>query len=95
MSTWKRGVVLHDGYRTRPVKVKVEKQHGSGAWLQVIMKEGRKRQIRETAALVGLSVEKLVRIRIASLKLGKLQVGNWRNLDAEEVIALRRNRKIA
>jgi 23S rRNA pseudouridine2605 synthase len=95
LATWKRGVVLHDGYRTRPVKIKVEKQHGSGAWLQVIMKEGRKRQIRETAALVGLSVEKLVRIRIASLKLGKLQVGQWRNLSEEEVIALRRNRKIA
>ena len=95
LATWKRGVVLHDGYRTRPVTIKVEKPHGSGAWLQVIMKEGRKRQIRETAALVGLSVVKLVRVRIASLKLGKLQVGQWRDLDSEEIIALRRNRKIA
>lgn len=95
LETWKRGVVLSDGYRTRPVKVRIERSHGDGAWLQVIMKEGRKRQIRNTAALVGLSVAKLIRVRIANLKLGKLQVGEWRHLEPHEIQALKRNRKIA
>ena len=52
LKTWQRGVVLEDGYRTNPVKVWVEKFHGDGAWLRVVMTEGRKRQIRETAAPV-------------------------------------------
>ena len=95
METWKRGVVLSDGYHTRPVKVQVERSHGDGAWLQVIMKEGRKRQIRNTAALVGLSVIKLIRVRIANLKLGKLQVGEWRYLEDREVQALKRSGKTA
>lgn len=95
LETWKRGLVLSDGYRTRPVKVQVERSHGDGAWLRVVMKEGRKRQIRNTAALVGLSVIKLIRVRIANLKLGKLQVGEWRYLEEHEVQALKRSGKTA
>lgn len=95
LDTWRRGIVLSDGYRTRPVKVEIEQPHGDGAWLRVIMKEGRKRQIRETAAQVGLSVAKLVRVRISNLKLGKMQVGEWRNLEPTEIEALKRSRKIA
>ena len=50
LAIWRRGVVLEDGYRTRPAQVFVDSIAGKGAWLRIILKEGRKRQIREVGA---------------------------------------------
>lgn len=91
LDTWARGVVLEDGYRTKPVKIRVEKLHGKGAWLRVIMKEGRKRQIRQTANLVGLNVVKLIRIRIGPLNLAGLKPGHFRELKDIEIANLKRS----
>ena len=85
LAIWRRGVVLEDGYRTQPVSVSVEKMHGKGAWLKVVMKEGRKRQIRETAAQLSLPIVKLIRVRIGSLKVGGLRPGQFRDLTPAEV----------
>lgn len=85
LQAWRSGVVLSDGYQTKPTKVRVERLQGKGAWLRVTMSEGRKRQIRETAAQLGLPVVKLVRVRIASVKLGRLRPRQWRKLEAAEV----------
>ncbi|MFC1936905.1 pseudouridine synthase, partial [Chloroflexota bacterium] len=93
LKTWQRGVVLEDGYRTAPAHVRIEKPHGKGAWLRIIMKEGRKRQIREIASTLGLPVVKLVRIRISSLWLGRLKPGEWRHLESEEIRSLKAVRK--
>ncbi len=89
LETWRRGVVLEDGYRTAPAQVRVESQQGKGAWLRVTLQEGRKRQIRETAARLGLPVVRLVRIRIGTLELGSLKPREWRNLRPDEVRRLR------
>jgi 23S rRNA pseudouridine2605 synthase len=89
LDTWRRGVVLPDGAKTQPAEVRVERPYGKGAWLRVIMKEGKKRQIRETATLLGLPVAKLIRIRIASLKVGAMRSGDWRPLTADEVAELK------
>lgn len=88
LQAWRHGVVLPDGYQTRPAQVRFERAQGKGAWLRVIMSEGRKRQIRETASQLGLPVVKLVRLRIGSLKLGRLRPGQWRYLEASEVAEL-------
>jgi len=85
LSTWRRGVVLSDGYKTQAVEVFVEASAGKGAWLRVTMREGRKRQIRETAAQLGLPVVRIVRVSIGSLKLGNLKTGQWRYLTQQEV----------
>lgn len=90
LKTWERGVVLEDGYRTQPVEIRIEKLHGKGAWLRVNMTEGRKRQIRETAAQLGLPVVKLIRIGISTLKLGSLKSGQFRELSKEEIAALKK-----
>ena len=74
LSIWRKGVVLDDGYRTAPAKVHIERLKGKGAWLRVIMTEGRKRQIREIAKQIGLPVVKLIRIRIGNLYLGNLKI---------------------
>jgi 23S rRNA pseudouridine2605 synthase len=57
--------------------------------LQVIMREGRKRQIREVGTRLGLPVVKIIRIRIGTLKLGNLKPREWRHLTSQEVAGLR------
>lgn len=89
LATWRRGVVLEDGHRTAPAEVQVESLAGKGTWLRVILREGRKRQIREIGSLIGLPVVKIVRVRIGSLQLGNLKPREWRHLTAEEVTRLK------
>jgi 23S rRNA pseudouridine2605 synthase len=89
LDTWRRGVVLEDGYRTQPSEVRIESSAGKGAWLRVVMREGRKRQIRETGFQIGLPVVKIIRVRIGSLRLGILKPREWRQLSQDEVAALK------
>jgi 23S rRNA pseudouridine2605 synthase len=89
LAAWRTGVVLEDGYRTQPVKVSVAGTYGKGSWLKVILKEGRKRQIREMGKLTGLPVARIRRVRIGDLWLGKLKPGQWRHLTEAEVAALK------
>lgn len=89
LAAFRHGVILEDGYRTAPAVVQIESLHGKGAWLKVILKEGRKRQIRETCAQVGLPVVRIVRIRIGSLHLGSLKPKEWRHLTPAEVRLLK------
>jgi 23S rRNA pseudouridine2605 synthase len=89
LEKWRRGVVLSDGYRTKPVKVWLNKFFGKGAWLNIIMSEGRKRQIRETGNIIGLPVVKIIRVRIGSLRLGNLKPREWRRLTQQEVETLK------
>jgi 23S rRNA pseudouridine2605 synthase len=89
LAVWRKGVVLEDGERTAPAEVRIERLSGKGAWLRVILREGRKRQIRETAARLSLPVVRIVRIRIGTLQLGGLKPREWRYLTADEVVALK------
>lgn len=89
LEAWKRGVVLEDGYKTAPADVRFESAQGKGAWVRVIMGEGRKRQIRETCKQLGLPVVRIVRVRIGSLKLGNLKPRQWRYLTRQEVDELK------
>jgi 23S rRNA pseudouridine2605 synthase len=82
---WRRGVVLEDGYRTLPAEVNIERHTSKGTWLRIVLREGKKRQIREAGALIGLPVKKIIRIRIGSLNLGSLQPGQWRYLRQSEI----------
>lgn len=86
---WRRGVVLADGHRTQPAKVEYLQNEGKNAWLRVTLREGRKRQIREVGARLGLAVLRIVRVRIGALKLGSLKPREWRYLTPDEIAALR------
>jgi 23S rRNA pseudouridine2605 synthase len=90
LATWRRGVVLEDGYRTQPAEVYVESKLGKGTWLRVMLKEGRKRQIREMGALTGLPVVRIIRVRIGALRLGNLKPKEWRYLTPEEIAELKK-----
>lgn len=89
LEAWRRGVVLEDGYKTAPVDVRFEEAQGKGAWVRVIMREGRKRQIRETCKQLGLPVVRIVRVRIGTLRLGNLRPRQWRYLTTVEVNGLK------
>lgn len=86
---WRRGVVLEDGYRTLPAEVDLLSKVNKGAWLRIVLHEGKKRQIRKTGARIGLPVSKIRRVRIGTLKLGSLKPGEWRYLTEREVKLLK------
>jgi 23S rRNA pseudouridine2605 synthase len=85
LAIWRRGVVLEDGYKTAPAQVIQEREVGKSVWLRVILREGRKRQIREVGARIGLPVSRIIRVRIGTLLLGALKPGEWRPLTPSEV----------
>ncbi len=89
IAAWRRGIVLPDGEKTAPADVVVEGRAGKGSWLRVIMGEGKKRQIRETGATLGLPVVRIIRTRIATLHLGSLKPGEWRPLSQVEIEELK------
>lgn len=89
LETWRRGVVLEDGDKTAPADVKFLSTAGKGAWIRVVMGEGKKRQIREIGRLLGLPVVKIIRLRIGTLRLGHLKPREWRHLTADEVSELK------
>ncbi len=89
LTRWRRGVFL-DGRRTAPATVTVLQQEKKGTWLRVVMREGRKRQIRRIAAMLGHPVQRLVRVRIGAISLGRLKPGEWRHLTEQEVNLLKK-----
>ncbi len=90
LTAWRRGIVLPDGHRTAPAVVEYLAPSGKGAWLRIVLREGRKRQIRECGAIIGLPVVRIVRVRIGSLSLGNLKPRHWRHLTQTEIKELRK-----
>jgi 23S rRNA pseudouridine2605 synthase len=60
----------------------------SSHWLEIVLDEGRNRQIRRLLAVEGLEVKRLIRVAVGALALGDLPKGAWRHLTSEEVRAL-------
>ena len=85
----KNGVVLSDGYRTRPAKISIYDHEGANTWLSIILQEGRKRQIREMCSCIGLELIDLIRVRIGTLELGELKPKEWRYLSTLELETLK------
>ncbi len=90
LAAWRHGVILEDGYHCAPARVSLISHSGKGAWLEVVMKEGHKRQIRETCKQIGLPVVSILRTRTGALRLGNLKPGQWRRLTQPEIQALKK-----
>ena len=88
LEKWRRGVFL-DGRRTALAEVTVIGREKGETWLRVMLREGRKRQIRRVGVMLGHPVRRLIRVRIGPLRLGDLKPGQWRRLTGAEVKALR------
>lgn len=85
------GVRLKDGM-TAPARVRKLRKLKSNSWIEVIIKEGKKRQIRRMLQKVGHHVLRLKRTRIGPLELGPLRPGDMKYLTNEELEAM--NQKI-
>jgi pseudouridine synthase len=88
------GVEMRRGDWAKPLSVRRLEDRGKYTWLEVVLTEGKNREVRRTIEAVGFKVLKLVRTRIGSLTLEGLEVGKWRTLTPAEVAALRRPRSV-
>ncbi len=74
-----------DGQMTAPAKVKVLEEQRGRAVLEIVLYEGRNREIRRMCEALGLEVARLKRIAMGPVRLGMLQQGKHRELTKEEV----------
>lgn len=73
----------------RPAPERVQAP-GATTWLRIVLREGRKHQVRHMTAAVGHPTLRLLRVALGPLRLGALAPGDWRTLDEEELAALAR-----
>ncbi|HEX3038404.1 MAG TPA: pseudouridine synthase [Oscillospiraceae bacterium] len=78
------GMVI-DGRKTAPADVHIVSQEPNRVVLEIVLYEGRNRQIRNMCEQLGLEVARLKRIAVGPVKLGMLQPGKWRELTNDEV----------
>jgi 23S rRNA pseudouridine2605 synthase len=88
ISSWKNGIVLNDGFRTKPARIRFLSRVDRGTWLSIVLKEGHKRQIREMGVASGMPVKRIIRVRIGNLQIGSLKPKEWRHLTSGEVAEL-------
>src|ERR1700676_4231281 len=79
---------LSTGERLKARSARCLRSGAKNAWLEIVLDEGRNRQIRRLLEALDVSVLRLVRVAIGSLALGKLAKGQWRMLTQEEMDSL-------
>jgi len=83
-----KGLELKRGDWAQPESVRRVEDRGKYSWLEIVLTEGKNREVRRLLEAVGLKVLKLVRTRIGPCTLEGLQVGKWRNLTGAEIATL-------
>jgi len=89
LATLKAGVELDDGV-ARALRVRVVGGIGDRSLVELVLAEGRNREVRRMLAEIGYPVLRLVRTAIGPLRDSKLRPGSWRRLSPTEVAALYR-----
>jgi len=84
------GLEMKRGDFARPLSVRRREDRGKYTWLEVVLTEGKNREVRRMIEAVGFKVLKLVRTQIGPLTLDGLQVGKWRELTPGEAACLRK-----
>ena len=80
--------VMIEGRMTAPADVQLLQKEEGRAVVEIVLYEGRNRQIRRMCEALGLEVARLKRTAVGSVKLGMLRPGEWRDLTAQEVESL-------
>jgi len=83
LKAWQRGIVI-DGKKTKEAIVIIKKQFEEMNLLEIVISEGRNRQIRKIADALGLKVIDLMRTKVSKIELNGLQEGSWRELNSIE-----------
>jgi 23S rRNA pseudouridine2605 synthase len=79
-----RGVKSEDGELLRASRARVLRSGTKNCWLEIVLDEGKNRQIRRMMAAIGVEVLRLVRVAIGPLQLGTLAKGEYRPLTPGE-----------
>lgn len=87
VETLESGIEL-DGKMTLPAQVHVISKEEGRAVLEIVLYEGRNRQIRRMCEALELEVARLRRVAVGPVKLGMLKPGQWRDLTPAEVQTL-------
>jgi 23S rRNA pseudouridine2605 synthase len=83
-----RAGVMSEGERLRIEDGRIVSSGRNVAQVELVLSEGRYREIRRLFASEGLEIERLVRTQIGSIKLGELRSGRWRTLTPAELKTL-------
>lgn len=89
----RKGVYLEDG-KTQPCEIYFLKTTRENSRFKVVLKEGKKQQVRRMFMKIGHPVMKLKRIEYGPLKLGKLAIGDFRPLSEKEIQELKKACKL-
>ncbi len=84
----RKGVKLREGLTT-PATVNKLKKTDANSWVEIIVHEGRYRQVRRMLEEVGYPVSKLIRVTYGSLALGNVPLGKYRHMTPDEVKRLK------
>ena len=83
----KKGVTLNDGFVTSPAKVKkiMEDKENNKTRLEIVIHEGKNREVRRMCEAIGKKVLALHRSKIDTISLDGLAIGKWRDLKKDEI----------
>lgn len=90
IAKFQNGIEMKRGDWAHPLRVRRLEDRGKYTWLEIVLTEGKNREVRRMIEAVGFKVLKLVRTGIGPLTLAGLEVGKWRALTAAEVSGLKR-----
>lgn len=98
----KQGVIIKNNYKTKRCQAMVIPEpnlserskpvtsHGPTSWLRIVISEGKKRQVRQMTAAVGLPTLRLYRTSIGPMSIGELKPGEWIELSQQEISRLKK-----
>ena len=84
LNIWRSGIDL-DGKKTLPCEIDLIKKDSKITFLKIALKEGRNRQIRRIASLLGYKVIDLQRVNFANISLGRLKEGDWKLININKM----------
>jgi len=88
------GVEMKRGDFAKPESARRIEDRGKYTWLEIVLTEGKNREVRRMMEAVGFKVLKLVRTRVGALTMEGLEVGKWRELKPAELALLRARRAL-
>jgi len=82
------GIEMPDGETLKAKRTRLLRAGEKHSWLEIVLDEGKNRQIRRMLDALGVEVLRLVRVAIGPLQIGELAKGTYRELRIEEKLAL-------
>ena len=86
----RNGVVLDDGYKTKPAELFVLREERNNTWVQITLTEGKNRQIHRMGDAIGHRVMRLSRQSFAGISIDRLKPGDYRELKRDELQQLKK-----